>query len=235
MHDKIKLIIGILLACGLAVGAAVLASVAKAEGPPKWTGCYLSAGLGVAATNNRATADLVGVGALLGVDGLGSSGRAVGVGGGCDLQIQQIVVGVLGDYTWHDQGWSIASPLAGGTIASMNLDTQWMLGGRAGIVVGNALVYGLIGYTELEMKNLLIPLVPVTANPGAFKGVSVGGGIEMGLGGGFFLGAEYRFSQFDKQTLAVVPGAINIGVDPEVHSVQAKLLYKFNFEVPKIP
>jgi len=76
------------------IGAAVLAlamsvSVATATG---WTGCHVGVMGGVAAMNVE-----LGLGPAS-IDGLGGDGWRGGVGGGCDVQLDRLVVGAFGDY-----------------------------------------------------------------------------------------------------------------------------------------
>lgn len=218
----------------LAFAAAATVLVALAAQPvrsetakPSWTGCYGGAAAGLSSTVTKAEADVVGVGNLLAIDGLGSDGPALTLIAGCDVQIDRFVIGAFGDYTWHHQKWEASSGLLPGTLASLDVSSQWTIGGRAGITVGNALVYGLLGYTVLNTSDISVPPLATSFAVSDFKGVAVGGGVDIALGSGFFLGAEYRYQMFDTQSVALVPGVLNLNLEPDMHTVQGRLTYRF--------
>ena len=222
---------------GFAVAAitliALAAQPARSEGTKvNWTGCYGGGGLGMASTVTKADAEIVGVGNLLTVDGVGTGGAAWTIIGGCDVQVGRFVVGAFADYTWHDQTWSVSSGLLPGTIASLDIQSQWTIGGRAGVTVGNALVYGLVGYTRLTTGDLSIPIIPISFTVPEMTGWALGGGVDLALGNGFHLGAEYRYQMFDRETIALVPNALNLGLEPDMHTIQGRLTYRFGLGAP---
>lgn len=216
----------------LALAAIILVGGTARADNPKWTGCGVGATVGMSTTKTEAGLDVAPLGSILTIDGLGTSGTTFGLGVNCDMQMDRFVVGAFADWQRHDQAFTISSPLLGGNIASLEFDNQWSIGGRAGVLVHPmTLVYGLLAYTEVQTSDITSPFLTV-AMPD-LKGWSVGGGIEVALSGGFFLGAEYRFTELDTATVALVPGGgINLNLDPEMHSVQARLSYKFGFESP---
>lgn len=213
-------------ALAVATILAVLAGAARAEGV-RWSGVYVGATLGYGSTTTKADADITGVGTILSVDGLGSSGHTMGLVVGADLQIDRLVIGAFADWTKHDQTWSASSPLlAPGNLASLDIESQWTFGGRAGITVGNSLLYGLIGYTRMQTSDIDVPPAALTLAVPDLKGWVLGGGIDVALGNGLFLGAEYRFTRFDSVDVAIVPGFASLNLDPETHEVKARLTYK---------
>jgi outer membrane immunogenic protein len=166
-----------------------------------WTGVYLQGGGGYAISNTT-----VGVPGFFELDGLGAEGFTLSAGAGADLQMGQVVVGLWGDYTWdvdHDVTLTIGS-----ASASTGIKERWAAGGRAGVLVGPSLVYGLVGYTEAEL------------DLGDHAGVVYGGGVELPIGSGFSLKGEYRYSDLE----TVKYGGVQ--VDPDVHEVGVKLAYK---------
>lgn len=218
----------------LAAAVTLIGSVvAKAAEPAvQWSGVYVGAGVGYGASNTNVDIGATGFGSVAVIDGLGASGAALTLTIGADLKFDRFLIGAFLDWTRHDQDWSISSSLIpGGTLARMEFDNQWTIGGRAGVVLGSSLVYGLVGYTTLHTSDLAVPAAALTVGVPDFKGWSLGGGIEMALGNGLFLGAEYRFTQFDKETatLALGPG-ITIGLEPEVHQATARLMYKLGVD-----
>jgi outer membrane immunogenic protein len=61
--------------------------------------------------------------------------------------------------------------------------------GRIGAKVGsNALVYGLVGYTNLSVEGTDLDL----------DGARIGAGVEIGSGSGLFGKAEYRYSDYEQ-------------------------------------
>lgn len=220
-------IIGGALALGAAALIGASAGLVRAEGAPKWTGVYAGASIGYAATTTQTDIDVVGFGTLLSLDNLGSSGKTLGLHVGADLQIERFVIGAFADYTWHDQGIEIASPLLGGTLAKMDLDTQWTIGARAGWLASEStLLYGLVGYTELRTGDLDVLNGLASFKVGDFKGWTFGGGVETHLANNIFLSAEYRYTAFDAQSIALVPGLADLSLEPESHEVKARLSYK---------
>jgi opacity protein-like surface antigen len=198
-----------------------------------YTGCYAGGGVGYAVSTTGV--DLFQKGPKLedkfvaGLDGLGASGHTFSALGGCDLQMSQVVVGAWGDFTWHQDHdvtltWAsptLANPAATKSVSS-GLNDQWSVGGRAGVLVGPSLVYGLVGYTEASL------------DIGDHAGLIYGGGIELPLGAGFALQAQYTYSDLDSEKYPILdnkgkPTGASFDVDPDVHAVRAALVYRIGF------
>lgn len=215
----------------LIAGAALIAvaSASNADTPAvNWTGCYVGVGVGMASTTNNASIDITGGPSLLSVDGLGSNGASIGGQVGCDLQVaKQFVVGAWGSYDWHNQDWSISSGLIGGPLATMSIDSTWAIGGRAGVVVNNVLLYGLVGYTQMQTSGVNVPLAATSLAVADFSGMVFGGGMEMALGNGLFLTGEYRYSRFNSEAATIIPGVLNLNMEPDMHAFAARLSYRF--------
>lgn len=181
------------------LGAAIVvayAVTAKAHAGP-WTGCAI----GVAGSQNTATVE-----DTLGADGLGIAGSL-----SCDLERNGFLVGAWGEYGVRKFDWSPAS---------IDVDAEgWAVGGRAGyLVLPAALLYVSVGYTDLE-ADILGASLDVT-------GPIVGGGVEVGFGGGFYGGVEYQ------RLMLEVDGA---NLDAAVDSFRGVLKYKFGASDPIIP
>jgi outer membrane immunogenic protein len=166
-----------------------------------WTGCYIGGGGGYAISNTG-----VSVPGFLSIDGLGAEGYTAFAGGGCDLQMGAVVVGGFADYTWDFEHDFTVS--AGGGSFSTGLNERWAAGGRAGVLVGGALAYGLVGYTDADL------------DIGSHAGVVYGGGLELPVGAGFSLKGEYRYSDLEEVSYGPVV------VDPDIHEVRASINYK---------
>lgn len=215
----------------LAASLLVLTHPARSAEPAKWTGIYAGASVGYASTTTETGLNWAGLGNVLTVDGFGAAGTSLAAHVGADIRIQNFVLGGFADWTKHDQEWSISSPFVGGTFASMKIEDAWTLGGRAGVLVGDTLIYGLIGYTTMSASDIAVPAVPLTIVVGDFKGWTLGGGLETHLGNNIFLAAEYRYTKFDGQTVDIATTPLSLSLEPETHEVKARVSYKFGLDL----
>lgn len=206
------------------LGAFAFAAPASAS----WTGCYLGAHGGLAASNLNTDLTLVGTGSLLNIDGLSASGGMYGVHVGCDYKMNQFVIGAFADYSWYDADFNVSSPLLGVAILNTGLDSSWSVGGRAGMLVSKStLVYGLLAWSQMDMKPITtFGGVGPTLTLGSTDGIAVGGGIETELMPNVRLKLEYRYSMYDKITAPIVPG-LNLDIEPDVHTVRLGVSYAF--------
>jgi outer membrane immunogenic protein len=205
---------------------AVPAAIAPAT---SWSGCYVGGGGGwgiskttltvpgvKAVADDPATLPDESAPAVPGasLDGLGADGGVLGVLGGCDLQMGQVVVGGFANYDWH-QDHDVTLTL-GTKSWSSGIDEQWAVGGRAGVLVGPSLVYGIAGYTEAKL------------DIGDHTGWVYGAGVELPLGNGFSLRGEYTYSDLEEVAYKVGPAMAptTLLVDPDVHAVKAALTYR---------
>jgi outer membrane immunogenic protein len=225
---------------GLAAALALLASEAVADGMPKstagppaqccaaapsWNGFYLGAGIGAGAVVHDIDVNAAGT-SVLGFDGIGGEGIFGTVIAGFDRQIApHIVAGAFFDYDFSN----ISTDLnVGAGLLSGSLDHKhsWSVGGRVGYLTSPAtLWYGLAGYTQATFD--------LSSNIGSldlpeFNGYFVGGGVESILRDGWSLRAEYRFTQFDSESLFSVPGVIDVNMEPSMHTARLALTYRFN-------
>lgn len=221
-------------AVGAIAGAATfllfvfLSGAARAD-EPRWTGCYVGAAAGYAASTTDVGLDVDGVGTLASVNGIGADGATGTLTAGCDVRKDRVVLGVWGDYTWHDATWDVSDPGAG-NIASLDLDRQWAIGGRAGVLVTpGTLVYGLVGYTRAELGDLDVPALAVSFPTSSLDGWIVGGGAELALDRGFFLDLRYTYSDFNSSSIDIAD-PISIGLDTQIHAARVGLTYKFGFD-----
>lgn len=206
------------------MGALAFAAPASAG----WTGCYIGAHGGLTASNLNTDLTVVGAGSLLNIDGLSASGNEYGLQVGCDYQMNQFVLGAFADYSWYNADFSISSPLAGLSLATTGLDTSWAIGGRAGWLVNKStLIYGLVAWSQMDMQPINVLSGTFVLPLGSTDGISVGGGIETELMPNVRLKLEYRYTQYDKITAPIVPGFLNLDVEPEVHAVRLGISYAF--------
>ena len=207
------------------LGAFAFAAPASAS----WTGCYLGAHGGLAASNLNTDLTLVGTGSLLNIDGLSASGGMYGVHAGCDYQMNKFVLGVFGDYSWYDADFNVSSPLLATAILNTGLDNSWALGARAGfLATKSTLIYGLVAWSQMEMKPITVLAGLASLPLGSTDGIAVGGGIETEIMPNVRLKLEYRYSMYDKITAPIVPG-LNLDIEPDVHTVRLGVSYAFTF------
>lgn len=230
------------LRLGLAIGVAaflMLAAIvfsaildpAKADG---WSGCYGGVGASYAASVTDTKYDWVhneDAHPFFGADGLGAQGYGASVLGGCDLQMQRIVVGIWGDYTW-DQNHDFTASLFGDELAKASLDTSWAVGGRAGyLFTKKAMGYVLAGYTEMSPSDLVLSGGEESVGLPNFTGWVVGAGAEFDIGSGFFLQGQYSYAMLDSARVQISDDECEewLTLDPDVHRARVAVVYKFNW------
>lgn len=200
-----------LLAGAMALG--LLASPALASEPtPVSSGiasCYVGGHAGLAVSG--LDVDVNG----LTVADLSAQGLSGGVRGGCDWLMSRsspIVLGVWGDYTWHQGDFELLG------FEVFDVGSQWAVGGRVGYKLFDPLmVYVLAGYTELELDGG----DGIDVDPD-FGGWTLGGGVEMGVVDGVIIGAEYRYSNYSSELEDFVD------LDPTVHQFMVTAKYAFS-------
>lgn len=215
-----------ILRTAVAVLAMAFATSARAE----WQGCYAGAGVGYSMTDTSTSVDEKGFGSIVGLDGLAGQGVTGSLLAGCDMRLNNFVLGVFGDYAWMNGNdakvtGELGSELSDlvGTNKFIGFDNQWTVGGRLGYVITPGIMtYALIGYTQADVSGL------ATFVADNFSGVSYGGGVEFDIGRGWYGQLEYRYTDFDAKSLALGSDA-SVTVDPDEQQVRAALLYRFDF------
>jgi len=215
---------------GIAIAGLMVATLGTSANAGGF-GCYGSILGGMNATNTGTSLDVSDTGTsqnLANIGGFGSSGAMAGVGGGCDIIVDRILIGAMGDYMWHRESFTMT---AMGFSAGIDLDKQWFLGGRAGaFVTDSTLVYLLAGWTNLSTNGVTGTFA---AGLPDFSGLTLGGGIETALGKHVKLGLEYRHSQLGAQTTALYTPdpccSLNGTFKPEMNTVLLKLSFGADF------
>jgi outer membrane immunogenic protein len=225
---------GSAIAADMPVKARYIAPVATAY---NWTGCYVGAGGGYGMYNQDMSADTLGIlsGAGSGTTTLGGRGW-FGTGQvGCDYQVMpSIVIGAFGDYDFGSITGNMGQ-------TDEKLSSSWAAGGRIGwVALPNLLAYVSGGYTEARFDQIDITrgggggsgYIPATT----YKGWFLGSGYEYGLGfmPGLFWKTEYRFADYQAQTLPEVDAASGITVGTidshkYVQTIRSELVYRFNW------
>ena len=210
---------------GLAAGLTLVSGAVMADGSRgkaasccdaarPWTGFYLGAGAGAGSVVHDLS-----VGGVFGLDGIGAEGMFGSVVVGYDRQLtSRIVGGVFADY---DFASNVSTDISFfGLGLSIEQKNTWAAGARLGLLSSpTTLWYGTLGYTQTEFDVGSVKLAD-------FKGYFVGAGVESQLVGGWNLRGEYRFSQFDSETVLFN----GLTVEPSSHTARLALTYKFGRE-----
>lgn len=172
-------------------------------------------------------------------DGIGGEGAFFTGQIGFDWQIApQFVLGAFFDYDFSgiETDINLSVPLAPLSVsAPIKADSHWSIGARFGVLPTasrDTLWYAVAGYTQLSMDDLTItasgtPSFSETLALPDFKGYFIGGGVETMLTNDIGLKAEYRFSQYDRESIFSDPGFIDVGAEPSMHSARLVVNYKF--------
>jgi outer membrane immunogenic protein len=211
-----------------------------------WTGCYVGAGGGYGMYNQDISREVDTAGntifnGLVSADGsdsltLGGRGWFGTVQVGCDYQMTpSFVIGAFGDYDFG----SIKGHMGFGS-DDEKLSSSWDVGGRVGwIALPNLLAYVSGGYTQARFDEMnfafggISTSVPATTYSGWF----LGSGYEYGLGfmPGLFWKTEYRFADYQAQTLQMDFTAGLVGTvgtfdsHKYVQTIRSELVYRFNW------
>jgi outer membrane immunogenic protein len=191
-----------------------------------WTGPYLGAAAGAAASVSRLTATFAGASAQTTEGGQSLLGGGFG---GFDYQLSdQFVVGVLGEIMAANPQTTLATA-AGGASAFVSISPafSWSAMVRLGWLATPAtLLYAVGGYTG-EAVNINAAAFAggamATFNSyNVLSGWTVGPGVEARIADGWSTKLEYRYSEYGTQTL--LPG---VTLQPSTHTVRLGLAYKF--------
>jgi outer membrane immunogenic protein len=201
----------------LFVAGAVAADLPVKAAPPlpalSWTGFYLGANVGGGFSQKTFIDNFLALGPPIG--GIDASPRPSGwVGGlqaGYNYQINSILFGLEGDFTWlgTKSSFSCFPLLAPQTCTA---DPEWVaaLTGRLGVVTGPALFYvkGGPAWIRDTYTDLALPGAPRVALPGVFfvgtdirPGWTAGVGVEYMFLPSWSLRLEYDYFGFDDRSI----------------------------------
>jgi len=210
--------------------------------PVSWTGLYVGGGIGYgmwAADTSATTTPLTQT-----QGGKGWLGRATV---GYDYQLSPLfVAGLFADADGSSLKGTIQDA-GGAVLGDIKQSWSWAAGGRVGLAFTPGIL-GFVngGYTSAHFSsaNLVFSIPPAIAGTSSgfstsefdTSGWFVGGGVEFGvglLGAGWFWRNDYRFAQYESQTLSeknaagFVPSSISF--KPQVQTITTSLIYKFNW------
>jgi outer membrane immunogenic protein len=231
-----------------ALAADMRAPVMKAPPMPamSWTGCYLGGGGGYGLWDQRVTSFSANVQTDARVDN-GGRGWFGTVGGGCDVQVSSNwLVGFFADYDFSDIHGDASVPLSGLSYAgSEKMRSAWSVGGRIGyLITPSVLTYFSGGFTEARFGSINLTRTSLTTpaftiGSHTYSGWFLGGGYEYQLNWlpGWFWKTEYRFSQYETDSLPLVvygtgaatSPALSIDSAKYVQTIRSELVYRFNW------
>lgn len=200
-------------ALGLLVSLTSQAAAQSPEGPWRWTGFYIGAGVGGgAALQTQSMTDI-----------FGTIGETTGAGGalatltaGYDVRINQNLV--AGAFIDADVS-NMSNPNFG--MMSLPFDHRYSLsiGGRLGFLATPAtLWYVAAGYTRANFTFAIL-------GDFDFDGVFFGAGVETRLTGNWSLRGEYRYTQFASEQLLDLCGCGSFDAEASMHTGRVVLVY----------
>ena len=212
--------------------------------PKSWTGFYLGAGIGAGASVTDVDVnvqDCCGGEAkgesynILNFDGIGGEGLFGTVQLGYDYQLSQsFVIGAFVDYDFSN----ISTDLdVFGFSANLDLDHMWSVGARFGwLATPDTLWYALAAYSQAKYDLSDNAGLAQFTDVGSFDGWTAGLGVETRLTDNWSLKAEYRFTQFDGETIfgGGDDDCLNVDFEPSVHTGRVVLSYRINPFEPAI-
>jgi len=231
----------ILRQTGLALAAILAASLTAqaAELPVKapvhkvpvsdWTGLYLGVHLG-AGWGWKDWTDVAGFSSTVDVDGLLGGFQA-----GFNYQVNGIVIGIEGDWSWSGIKGSEAGGVAICTAAiPCDADVKWLatLAGRLGFTWGPGLIYVKGGAAwardQYEFVNAALTASQTRA------GWTAGLGLEYLLGRSWSAKIEYNYLDLGTDVLSFNPGPVLIDIDQQLHAVKLGINYRFDWGGPVV-
>lgn len=143
------------------------------------------------------------------------SGTEWSVHAGYDIRFGSIVVGIVGEYGNADirDGVTAFSTTPAFYTLQRNVDDTAAIRARAGLLLGNTLVYGTGGLAYAKVRsrfttsNGINDFTSIDDNNKAY-GYRVGGGIERRFGPNFGLGLQYLYTDVEDEDFRVRAGGV---------------------------
>jgi len=247
-----------MMVSAVALAAVMSTSAAMADGyergpryaapccAPSWSGFYLGAGVGYGSfvesetTVNTAT----GIPDHPSTD-FGGKGVLGTVIVGYDHQIGNLVLGAFADFDWSGAKGTMSDIAGGPTLwGSVEQDSAWAVGGRAGLLTGpKTLVYLSGGYTQAKFDSFSLSSISGatvrSADSQTHNGWFLGAGMETKLVDNLSLRLEYRFSDYGEKSFdrfvepAHTLSTSHYLVDLTEQTGRVVLAYKFGREEPR--
>lgn len=216
-----------------------LGGIVEVEAPAgslPWSGCYVGASIGYL---SQTTDTVLAAGLFDGGSHL-AEGGALGLRAGCDVQMDGVVLGVVGTIDITDaSGSNDFFPVGPGFPEYITTETNWFgsLKGRLGYLAGpTLLLYGTAGVAFINNTHTDYDTTPVlsflgTADPTRL-GYVLGVGGEYAVADGWSVFAEYNYLDFGQQDVEMVDGVIYPGnwvntYENSAHAISLGINYRF--------
>jgi outer membrane immunogenic protein len=213
------------IAADLPVTRVPTAPVANApEAIYNWTGFYLGAHAGGGFDNATWSDPFTGASHLF-----GGSGALGGFQAGANLQLNWLVLGIEGDFSWTGLRGSGTDSI-GDTLGTR---TNWtsMVAGRVGAAFDRLLLYGKGGAAFAQDRNTFTDLFGSSAAMQLMRtGWTVGAGIEYGIAPNWSARFEYDYLNFGSlgaNFATVTPVTYSSAIASGIHEFKAGISFHF--------
>jgi outer membrane immunogenic protein len=172
----------------------------------------------------------------LSISGLGANGAAFGLTGGFNAQSGALVLGLEGDWTRTvlrtDTPFAANIPPLGAITGTLGTDVDWMasLRLRAGVAVGQALLYGTAGLAVARGKGELVIHggTPVTWTDRALlAGWTIGAGIEYALTPSWSVKGEVIRTQLGDSFFSSATDKVPVSSRVDIYNLRGGLNFRF--------
>ena len=124
------------------------------------------------------------------------------------------------------------------------MEDVWSVGGRLGyLATPSTLLFFSAGYSRADISDLTLSASGLggfggltLASVGDFDGYFIGGGAEVKLTKSISIKGEYRYTDFDDETITLLPGTpfagfvnnvVTTKLDPDIQTARVALTYRF--------
>jgi opacity protein-like surface antigen len=201
---------------------------------PSWQGFYIGGFAGWAWTSVEAAnnAILLGSSGSVSLNSLTASSIFGGAQLGYNVQAGNFVYGVEIDLGGLDAGTSgtFIDPKNSNRILYVSSGTGFYgdVTGRAGLILGNALIYAKGGFAFFTGDiHVADPHDSISQNSGTFTGWTVGGGVEYMLTPNWTVKAEYQYFDFDNNNFSCCIGSSNGRLDNNLTANTVKVGFNY--------
>jgi outer membrane immunogenic protein len=225
---------GAAFAADIPMAPAPAAPAYYAPAPPpvyNWTGYYIGVNGGYGFASGNTTATVAG-GPFNGLSATGSGNISGGVAGGqmgFNYQINQLVVGMEGDFDWSGQSKTDSIGVLSETVKLPWIAT---IRGRAGIAIDRALLYGTggVAFTEASDNVTAAGVGTLFSASSVNAGWTIGAGAEFALAQNWTARVEYLYVGTNVKLsgpFSLIAGNINETANVSDSIVRAGVNFKY--------